>query len=430
MSLFRKPSWCWFVFGLLLAGGIWCGVQPSPSLSPPSAWSGPETAALLLYLVVLVLIFIQALARTLRKAMAWYSSCRPERMADLVARLDSRRSLDRVDALQTLAEACGEPFGPVSCHSCTPDQFNALCLLYKEWWRAGPEGRRFLAEKDREDLYCDLFCRVIDRIEALRESSELPPPGETKYPEADRSLARLPLLPPGQLVAVLRPHVEDTLRRVAGVINLACKDIPFAQSEYRVRRLFTHLCWEAFECGWQLRFAASERRFAHFLSVRRPWVGSPQPPAPSPPSVGWAEKYRRMSAPGRAETTEPAGSQGEMTWAELAAALRQKVDETLDRLNEAIKDALMDGDFPFPSEDDSGESRPLAPLSREQFVEVMRPRIEEALRGMADSLNDSGGADAVGELLETLLRDALQTGLEMRAHPPAADSLVPQESLH
>jgi hypothetical protein len=430
MSLFRSPGWCWFVFGLLLAGGIWCAGQFPPSVSPPSALSGPEVAALLLYLVVLVLVFIQALARTLRKAMAWYCRGHPERIAHLVARLDSRDYLDRVDALQTLAEACGEPFGPVACHSCTPDQLKALCLLYKEWWRAGPEARRFRAEKDREELFCDLFCRIIDRIQALRDSSELPPPAETKYPEADPSLARLPPLPPGQLVAVLRPHVEETLRRVAGVINLACQDIPFAHSEYRVRRLFTHLCWEAFECGWQLRFAAADTRFSHFLTARRPCVHPPQPPAPSPPSVGWAEKYRRMSAGVCAGTAEPAGSQGEMTWGELAAALHRKVDETLDRLNEAIKDALMDGDFPFPSEDDSGESRPPAPLSREEFVAVMRPRIEEALRGMADSLNDSAGADAVGEWLEALLRDALQTGLDMRARPQTADSLVPQDSLH
>jgi hypothetical protein len=74
--------------------------------------------------------------------------------------------------------------------------------------------------------------------------------------------------------------------------------------------------------------------------------------------------------------------------------------------------------------------RPLAPLSREGFVEAMRPRIEEALRGMGDSLNESGGADRVGDLLEALLHDALQTGLEMRLHPPPADAPVLQESLH
>jgi hypothetical protein len=119
-----------------------------------------------------------------------------------------------------------------------------------------------------------------------------------------------------------------------------------------------------------------------------------------------------------------------MTWGELAAALRRKVDETLDRLNEAVKDALIDGSLPGPSEDDPPEPRSDAPLSREEFVEVMRPRIEEALRRMADSLNESVGAGAVGELLEILLRDALQTGLEMRANLQAGDSLVPQESLH
>jgi hypothetical protein len=117
-----------------------------------------------------------------------------------------------------------------------------------------------------------------------------------------------------------------------------------------------------------------------------------------------------------------------MTWGELAAALHHKVDETLDRLNDAIKDALIDGEL--PAEDDSPNARPLVPLVPERFVEAMRPHIEDALRGMADSLNESGGADRVGELLEALLRDALQTGLDMRSAPEPAGSLVAQESLH
>ena len=172
----------------------------------------------------------------------------------------------------------------------------------------------------------------------------------------------------------------------------------------------------------------------------RNWTAScarqapPEPPAPRPPSVGWAEKYRRMSAPEAVEATparppEPVRGPGEMTWGELAAALRWKVEETLDRLNEAIKDALIDGEFPLPPDDDWEDGRPLAPLSRERFVEAMRPRIEEALRGMADSLNENGGADRVGELLEALLHDALRTGLEMRSNPPAAGALAGQESL-
>jgi hypothetical protein len=118
-----------------------------------------------------------------------------------------------------------------------------------------------------------------------------------------------------------------------------------------------------------------------------------------------------------------------MTWGELAAALHRKVEETLDRLSDAIKDALLDGVLLFPSEEDAPDARSLAPLSRERFVEVMRPRIEEALRGMADSLNESDSTDRMGDLLEALLCDALRTGLEMRTNPQSADAPVPEEAL-
>ena len=435
--------WCrtalhsWAASGLLLLLGLWfwfCAAPPEPL--PKPAWEASRMLLLCLSLLAAAVMAAHALRLTVRVLSAC-SAARPRRdwLAEQAARLDSHSMVDRVQAVEALAAAYGEPFGPVDTARCSPSQLRALCLLYKEWWRAESQG-------DDDPLpdheHQSLLCRVIARTQALRDSAELPPTAEAEYPEADHpALARLPPLPPERLVAALRPHVEDTLGRVARVINMACHDIPFAHSEYRVRRLFTQLCWEAFECGWQLRFAAAEGRLPRVPPAPRPSVRRPQQPAPaaSPPSVGWAEEYRRMSAPdttasGGEGLTQAAGAPGEMTWGELAAALRRKVDETLDRLNEAIKDALIDGDLPFPSEDDSGEPRPLAPLSREEFVEVMRPRIEEALRGMADSLNESGGADAVGELLEALLRDALQTGLETRARPQTADSLVPQDSLH
>jgi hypothetical protein len=420
MSWLRTPTCYWFVFGLLLFAGIGFGVQAAAAVPLTSAWSGPAIAGLGFYLVLLAALFIQALVCTLRKAMAWSYRCHPEQIADLVARLDSPRYLDRVDALQTMAEACGEPFGPVNWLWCSPDQVRTLCLLYKEWWRAGREEGPALPQHEREAL----LRYAIARARALRDATELPLPGEREYPGTAPAVAGLPLLAPGSLVDALRPHVEETLHDVAMVINRACRDIPLTHSEYRIRGLFTQLCWDAFECGWQLRFDAADRRLRPVpaLDARQP-------------SVDWAGKYRRMiapetTAPGSAAPAAPDGAPGEMTWGELAAALRRKVDETLDRLNEAVKDALIDGSLPGPSEDESPEPRSQVRLSPEQFVDVMRPRIEEALRRMADSLNETGGADAVGALLEALLTEALLTGLEMRANPQTADSLVPQESLH
>lgn len=416
MSWFRTATCWWVVSGLLLVGGVWFGVALGSSDAPlPPAWLGPGFVAVLFYAMALLVGFTQAVLLTVRKVNVLMYRRKPERVGDLVAQLDSAGYLDRARALQTLADLYREPFGPIDCRACSPAQLDALSRLYREWWRAERESGAPPPEAQREAL----LRRVVAQVRALRDAAELSAPLDTRSPLAEPALARLPCLPPGEFVAALRPRVEDVLLRVAAVINQACQDIPFSSSEYRARRLFTWLCWEAFERGWRMRFDAADRRLLAARAESRP----------SP--VAWAEKYRRMNdpeAPGPAPEglMEPAGRPGEMTWGELAAALHRKVDETLDRLNEAIKDALIDGELPDGAEDDYPNARPLVPLVPERFVEAMRPRIEDALRGMADSLNESGGADRVGALLEALLRDALQTGLEMRGHPDS--SLFSEES--
>jgi hypothetical protein len=427
---------CWFVFGVLLGGGICFGIYASlPTLFGTPAGPGFDSmisggAGLLVvgFVAILLGAFTAAVTATARM---WRNQQLRELVPDLVHRLDSPQPLDRIQALQVLADLAGEPFGPLAHRLGSPTQLEMACLLYREWWQTESEYDSPLVALKRDIL----LRRVIVRARALRDEANLSPSGDLKHPEANPAWGHLPLLPPERLVAALRPRVEETLHRVAGIINLACKDLPFSHSESRVLHLFTELCWETFERGWQLRFDAAEGRLPPLPAARQPEVEPKPPPAPAParpPSVGWAEKYRRINAPetGPEGTAEPAGRPGEMTWGELAEALRHKVDETLDRLNEAIKDALIDGELPLPADGDAEDPRPLTPLSQEGFIEAMRPRIEEALRGMADSLNESGAAERVGDLLEALLHDALQTGLEMRLHPPPADAPVPQESLH
>jgi hypothetical protein len=279
-----------------------------------------------------------------------------------------------------------------------------------------------------EEQRAALMRRVIARMRALREAGALPRFAEVKNAE-HVALAYLPPIPVESFVTVLRPRAEELLRRVAGILNLVSPEANLIASEGRIRRLFARLCWEACEYGWRLRFGAAEEWVPPAASAPT----SSAPPRSVPPSLGWAEKYRRLSGTDPVEVPpadqpERVGDPDQITWGELATALHRKVDETLDRLADVIKDTLLDCELPGGSEDDQA-SGPLMPLSRERFVETMRPRIEDALRGMADSLNESGGADRVGELLEALLRDALHTGLEMRRHPPSDGSLFPQKSL-
>jgi hypothetical protein len=419
MSWCRTATGSWSVFGLLLAGG--CLFVAYGSFADPGAHAARDEVGYLLglvYLTALGMTFGLAGGGTWRRAAGWWYRRHPERLADLVAQLESASYAERVRALQTIAEAYGEPFGPVAYGSCRPEQVEALGLLYREWWQAHHGSGSPSPEVRRAAL---LRC-VIARLRVLHETDVLPGSAEVKH-ASNADLARLPPVPVEVFVARLRPRAEELLRRVAAILSHVSPDATLAASEGRIRRLFARLCWEACAYGWRLRFDTAERRL---------------PPTPSPPNrpplatpLGWAEKYRRLSGSFPDEQSPGASGEGtggkEMTWAELAAALHRKVDDTLERLADTIKDTLLDGQLPA-SEDDA-ETAPVVPVARERFVEAMRPRIEEALRGMADSLNERRDADAVGELLEALLRDALQTGLAMR-RPPADGSLRPQESLH
>jgi hypothetical protein len=286
MSRNWTANGCWFVFGLLLGGGICCGVYaslPNSFGSRPGSGFGPDpdihlAAGLTVVFFAMVLSYagVAAVVATLRRRKEQQLS---ELVPDLMDRLDSPEPLNRIEALQVLAELSGEPFGPLAQRLCSPVQLEMASLLYKAWWQAESERDQPLAALKRDNL----LCRTVARARALREHGVLPPPGNLHYPEAGPALGRLPLLPPDRLVAALRPRVEDTLRRVAGMINLACKDIPFGDSESRVRHLFTELGWETFERGWQLRCDAAEGCLPPLPAARQPEVERRPPPAPAPP---------------------------------------------------------------------------------------------------------------------------------------------------
>ncbi len=79
-------------------------------------------------------------------------------------------------------------------------------------------------------------------------------------------------------------------------------------------------------------------------------------------------------------------------------------------------------------------------LSREEYVRVMRQRVEEALGKVADAVNDAapgriiaGSEEQVRDLFADLKREAFEQALQMRmdaaeaAFPPSAGSSDPQE---
>jgi hypothetical protein len=98
--------------------------------------------------------------------------------------------------------------------------------------------------------------------------------------------------------------------------------------------------------------------------------------------------------------------------------MRQRMDAAMDHMADVIKDALLDG-LEF-SDDEDVPVAPLHPLSSEQFVEAMRPRVERALRQVADILNDAlyespaATEEATGEVFSELWLEALQVAAQAR----------------
>src|SRR5262249_47384889 len=115
MSWCRTATGSWSVFGLLLAvGGLFVAYA---SFADPVAHAARDELGYLfgfVYLTALGVTFGLAIGGTWRRVAGWWYRRHPERLADLVAQLESASYAERVRALQTIAEAYEEPFGPVA----------------------------------------------------------------------------------------------------------------------------------------------------------------------------------------------------------------------------------------------------------------------------------------------------------------------------
>jgi hypothetical protein len=97
------------------------------------------------------------------------------------------------------------------------------------------------------------------------------------------------------------------------------------------------------------------------------------------------------------------------------------------------------GKVPFPLENLAMESPPK--LSREEFIQQMPKKMEEALGKVADAVNEAppgriiaGSEEEVRDLFAGLRKDAFETALQMRidaaeaAFPPSEGPNYGQES--
>lgn len=105
-------------------------------------------------------------------------------------------------------------------------------------------------------------------------------------------------------------------------------------------------------------------------------------------------------------------------------------DGLFDQLADAVKDALLDWDV-APQ---AGDASDLLPMASADFVEAMRPKVDEVLRRLADAINEAPPERAadilkgpVAALFSVLLREAIFRGMQLRVEATEA-GLSPAEA--
>jgi hypothetical protein len=420
MRIHDKAFRSWVVLGLVLLLLIAVHVAVLAHLASAVDRVGAAPVTLVLLGMVL-LCGAQAWHLTLRSARARHCGNSPLYLSHVVGELDADDVAVRRQALRTLADFYDEPFGAVNLFWGHPEQLDALCVLYREWWRATQTSETKPAQPPEQVAAQAAAANLQPQVPPVIEKPVAPRWAETpaeSYPRGPSCplpavLEQLPRMGREDFLKAMLPSVEDALLLVADLVNDADDTGTFLRARQRVPELFTELGWEALERGWQMRFDAEEEQKRQQQQL------------------SWAARFRRMkmaevgllptSEP--AEPSEPPRTDGEpeaASWQEILHTLRGQLEQKLDRLADVIKDALLDGGAGGLHGEATRE--PLPPLARAEFIEAMRGRVEQGLGQMADVLDHADNAEGVREVLAELLWDALNLSARLRvaASAPAA----------
>jgi hypothetical protein len=423
------------------------------------------------YLLTAILFFpilyfsLRMLEYVFRLHASMFCRDNPDRMRECIQNLNSADRAVVRQALQTLADVWGHPFGIVECWPIDrmgDERIATVADLYRRWIHAGQM-------KDGTGTTEAL-------IDGLKESAKFEPPTALKTTEdllagfeAPHELPaellvqmQLPPLSPQRFLRSMRGKVDGVLRKMAADINAAPtgQDVPNAAKA--VSTQFMELCWEALRVGVQMRILALTNpttpfptstgspsdvsRFAQLhlneLLVRLARMyGERDARSVFPDNLlevrclladfWWAgmEVGARLQGGAQAipkrEPFWPIDTVGEKI-ASTSDKLAASISRTVQGLAEKVKDAILD--LEIGAEEGRDAVAPeLPPLNKEQFLADARTRIDAVLGELIDVINEvqtapeiEASAEDVYQLFGELGSLLLELAIRMRVQTAVA----------
>jgi len=122
-------------------------------------------------------------------------------------------------------------------------------------------------------------------------------------------------------------------------------------------------------------------------------------------------------------------------WKKFLDSLRHRVEESLERMADVIKDAILDWEVGMDAAAERLPLEELPPMAPARFVEAMRDKVDAILWSVAEAINDAptghivaASEEQIGKLLEELWCEALRQGVQQRIDA-AQSGLRPSQRL-
>jgi hypothetical protein len=360
------------------------------------SWEPMNSLATIVIVLALWSISFHVIARTNRFLNLLNCWCDPTGVKGWMADLDSPNLLRKSLAVQTMADYFGRNLGGMEnwpFAEYRSDELETYSTFIKKLWAAKeatvpecPSQKRLLrqlARKMKNAFWRVAQCRVdwlisqipeyFRRVTASRD--RIFAVSDPMIRVTTNALDPLPPLHPARLIQAMQARVTDTLEKAGQIINDSPAGALVVDSEEPVGEVFARLFLEAYQVGLLLRLGSSEIDPMELFTPER-------------------SSFRKA---------------------------RNEFAALLTRIGELVKDGLMDLSFleERVRPEEIGDELPY--MSAEEFVQTMRPRVEQALQQFVEITNQTPDGlilfaeeTSVCRIFAKLHAQALESGLELR----------------